>query len=126
MLLAACYVFLLFLPITAQRSLISTIKRSYKDDDDGHSLELLELAKHITLHVNGEPLLKRSSSHSSPVPQRFCLLSGLPNLLNDDTLLMHVCNRKCVIIPNKKILDLLNQESISGACSAINSTRNLP
>ena len=87
---------------------------------------MLELAKHITLHVNGEPLLKWSSSHSSPVPQRFFLLSGLPNLLNDDTLPMRVCNRKCVIIPNKKILDLLNQESISGACSAINSTRNLP
>ena len=39
-----------------------------------------ELTKHITLHANGEPLFKRSSSHShsSPVLQRFCLSSGLP------------------------------------------------
>ena len=41
---------------------------------------ILGLANHITLHVNRKCLLKRSSSHShsSPVPQRFCLLSGLP------------------------------------------------
>ena len=39
----------------------------------------LELAKHITPHINGEPLLKWSSSHShsSPVLQRFCLSSDL-------------------------------------------------
>ena len=40
-----------------------------------------ELTKHISLHANGEPLLKRSSSHShsSPVPQQpFCLWSGVP------------------------------------------------
>ena len=60
----------------------------------------LELAKHITLHTNGESLLKRSSSHShsSSVLQRFNLLSGLPmatvllflasskvNFVNDDS-----------------------------------------
>ena len=38
----------------------------------------LECAKHITLHTNSEPLLKHcsSDSHSSPVPQRFYLLSS--------------------------------------------------
>ena len=42
----------------------------------------LELAKHNSLHANGEPLLKRisshSHSHSSPILLQFCLLSGLP------------------------------------------------
>ena len=94
---------------------------------------------HITPHANGEPILKRSSSHShsSPVLQRFCLLSGLPtvtvvlllpstsskvNLLNDDTYQWDSAtvtvsffrkNRaRCAV--NKEILDLLNKESISG------------
>ena len=42
----------------------------------------LELTKHISPHANGQPLLKQSSSHShsSPVLQRFCLLSGLPTV----------------------------------------------
>ena len=46
--------------------------------DKAHVTQL-ELAKPIALHANGEPLFKWSSSHShsSPVPQRFCLLSGL-------------------------------------------------
>ena len=55
--------------------------------------------------TNGKLLLKRSSSHSSPVLQQFCLLSGLrdssgaltskasSNLLNDDTY-------RCVCVGN--------------------------
>ena len=98
----------------------------------------LELTKHITPHAKGEPLLKRSSSHSyfPTVLQRFYLLSGLPTatvmlftskefqsqFTKCRYLPMGSCNRSCVILRarcalNKEILDLLNEESVSGACS---------
>ena len=83
----------------------------------------LELAKHISLHTNGEPLLKRSSSYSQSPP-----VSGLPMAMvvlfqgkfqgQFDTYRL-VCNRNCVILQrkrarctlNKEILDLLNRKA---------------
>ena len=86
----------------------------------------LELTKPITSHANGEPLLKRNSSHSysSPVRNYLCLLSGLqtatavlflPRQLR--YVPMGLCNRNSVILRTnrarcalyKEILDLLNK-----------------
>ena len=60
----------------------------------------LELTKHITQHANGEPLLKWSSSHS--------------HSSSSATIPLVVWSR-CTL--HKKILDLLNKESISGVRS---------
>ena len=47
----------------------------------------LELAKHITLHANGEPLLNQSSSHSFS-----------PHFLNDDSASCLVCQQQIVVL----------------------------
>ena len=99
-----------------------------------HTHKKLELTKHITPHANDAPLLKRSSSHS-PLSQfcndcTCCLVCQqrrsvpgkfqsqvtkrryLPMELWD--IIIQTNRARCAL--NMKILDLLNKETISGAC----------
>ena len=77
----------------------------------------------ITPHANGEPLLKRSlvckwrRDGSAPTSE------ASSNLLNDDTdafvrvIVSSIRTNRAKYALHKKLFDLLDEESVSGACS---------
>ena len=94
---------------TIQRESESATTQRGRGSATAHSMEL-ELAKHITLHANGKPLLKWSSSHSHYSPSSIMFLLVVWSVNGDGSALTSKANSK---------VNLLNDDTYRWVCATV-------